>query len=65
MHREPNPSQTTFFCKIKRVYPAFRSVSTPRRTKDLHVVGPVNPKGALGMTEGVEQLLRSRHSEVA
>lgn len=29
-------------CKIKRVNPAVRSVSTPRWTKDLPVVGPVN-----------------------
>ena len=43
MHLEPNPSQTTFFCKIKAVNPPFRSVSTPRGTKDLPVVAAVNP----------------------
>jgi hypothetical protein len=30
-------------CKIKRVNPAFRSMSTPRCTKNLPIVGPVNP----------------------
>jgi hypothetical protein len=38
----PKPSQTASDCKIKRVNPAVRSVSTPRWTKDLPVVGPVN-----------------------
>jgi hypothetical protein len=36
----------------ERVYPAFRSVSTPRRTKDLPVVGPVDPGTGLGMAGG-------------
>jgi hypothetical protein len=35
-------------CKIKRVNPAFRSVSTPRCTKDLPVVDAVNPTSTLG-----------------
>jgi hypothetical protein len=52
MSPEPNPARTIPRCKIKPVYPAFRSVSTPRRTKDLPVVGPVDPEGALGMAEG-------------
>ena len=52
MRLEPNPARTNRRCKIKPVYPAFRSVSTPRRTKDLPVVGPVDPEGALGMAEG-------------
>jgi hypothetical protein len=52
MRLEPNPARTIPRCKIKPVYPAFRSVSTPRRTKDLPVVGPVDPEGALGMAEG-------------
>ena len=43
MHLEPNPPQTTPFCKIKAVNPPFRSVSTPRGTKDLQVVAAVNP----------------------
>ena len=46
-----NPSETTPLCKIKRVYRAFRSVSTPRRTKDLRVVGPVNRQRPLGASE--------------
>ena len=65
MRLDPHPTQPTPLCKIKRVYPAFRSVSTLRRTKDLPVVGPVNLEGALGMAGGVEQLLRSTHLEVA
>jgi hypothetical protein len=46
----PNPNLAPGFpnCKIKRVNPAFRSVSTPRCTKDLPVVGPVNPTLSLG-----------------
>ena len=43
-----NPAPTFPRCKIKRVNPAFRSVSTPRRTKDFPVVGPVNPAASLG-----------------
>jgi len=38
-----NPAPTLPRCKIKRVNPAFRSVSTPRGTKDLPVAGRVNP----------------------
>jgi len=52
MRLDPKPAPTTERCKIKPVYPAFRSVSTPRRTKDLPVRGPVNPETALGTTEG-------------
>ena len=48
MHLEPNPSQTTPFCKIKAVNPPFRSVSTPRGTKDLPVVAGVNPATVRG-----------------
>ena len=48
----PKPARTTERCKIKPVDPAFRSVSTPRRTKDLPVRGPVDPGIALGTTEG-------------
>jgi len=39
-------------CKIKPVYPAFRSVSTPQWQKDLCVVGLLNPERALGAAEG-------------
>ncbi len=52
MHPAPETAPTIPRCKIKPVYPAFRSVSTPRRTKDLPVVGPVDPETALGMAEG-------------
>jgi len=47
LHR--NPARQPRFCKIKRVNPAFRSVSTPRGTKDLPGAGRVNPTTALGM----------------
>jgi hypothetical protein len=43
MSLAPNPAPILSRCKIKRVNPAFRSVSTPRGTKDLPVAGPVNP----------------------
>jgi len=56
MRLEPKPAPTTARCKIKRVYPAFRSVSTPQCTKDLLVVGPVNPKGTLDTAEGGSSL---------
>jgi hypothetical protein len=52
MAHGPKQPQTISDCKIKPVYPAFRSVSTPRRTKDLPVHGPVDPETALGTTEG-------------
>lgn len=48
----PKPARTTERCKIKPVDPAFRSVSTPRRTKDLPVRGPVYPEPSLGTTGG-------------
>ena len=48
MRLTPKPARTTERCKIKRVNPAVRSVSTPRWTKDLPVVGPVNPATAPG-----------------
>ena len=52
MRLTPNPARPTPRCKIKPVYPAFRSVSTPRETKDLPVCGPVNPEPALGRAKG-------------
>ena len=52
MSLEPNPARTTRGCKIKRVNPAFRSVSTPQSTKDLPVVGPVNQGTAAGVPSG-------------
>ena len=54
MRLGPKPTPTTERCKIKPVYPAFRSVSTPRGTKDLPVRGPVDPEPALGMAEGCD-----------
>ena len=48
MRLAPNPARTLPLCKIKAVNPPFRSVSTPRSTKDLPNLGPVNPGGALG-----------------
>ena len=48
MHLDPNSARPSRICKIKRVNPAFRFVSTPRSTKDLPVVGPVNPTTSLG-----------------
>ncbi len=48
MRLNPNPTRPTERCKIKRVNPAFRSVSTPRWTKDLPRRRSVNPAGALG-----------------
>src|SRR5712691_4302772 len=52
MRLEPNPARTIRRCKIKPVYPAFRSVSTPRRGKDLPVGGLVNPETARCTAEG-------------
>jgi len=48
MHPTPKPARTLPRCKIKAVNPPFRSVSTPRRTKDLPKPGSVNPGDALG-----------------
>ena len=48
MRLDRNPAHNLRNCKIKRVSPAFRSVSTPRSTKDLPVAGPVNPTLSLG-----------------
>ena len=39
-------------CKIKPVDPACRSVSTPRCTKDLRVVGAVYREASLGTAAG-------------
>jgi hypothetical protein len=48
MSHPPKPAPRPRRCKIKAVNPPFRSVSTPRSTKDLPKLGPVNPRGALG-----------------
>jgi hypothetical protein len=52
MHPTPKPARTLPRCKIKAVNPPFRSVSTPRSTKDLHKPGPVNPGASLESTSG-------------
>jgi hypothetical protein len=72
MRLDPHPTQPTPLCKIKRVNPAFRSVSTPRWTKDLPVAGPVNPIRAPGTGSGTastlewsaERLIERLHSEL-
>jgi hypothetical protein len=43
MRPEPSPARPTQRCKLKRVNPAVRSVSTPRSRTDLPVVDRVNP----------------------
>ena len=50
MAHGPKQPETIRDCKVKRVNPAFRSVSTPRWRKDLRVVGRVNPEPATGPT---------------
>lgn len=71
----PKSTQQTPDCKIKRVNPAVRSVSTLRSTKDLPVGGPVNPQSAVGApsarsgtsrwsAERFTERLQSRLSEV-
>jgi hypothetical protein len=54
MSLAPNPAPILPRCKIKRVNPAFRSVSTPRGTKDLPVVGPVNTTASPASLHGPE-----------
>ena len=51
MRLAPELARTTPRCKIKAVNPPFRSVSTPRGTKDLPVVGPVNPAVVHGLLQ--------------
>ena len=51
MRLSPKSARTTERCKIKRVNPAVRSVSTPRWTKDLPVLGPVNPATSRGIAQ--------------
>jgi hypothetical protein len=53
------PARTTRRCKIKRVNPAFRSVSTPRRAKDLRMRDRVNGEVARRLATGSEWSPRS------
>ena len=46
MAHGPKQPETIRDCKLKRVNPAFRSVSTPWGRKDLRVVGRVNADSA-------------------
>ena len=50
MHPTPKPARTLPRCKIKAVNPPFRSVSTPRSTRDLLRPDPVNPSSPLACT---------------
>ena len=52
-------------CKIKPVYPAFRSVSTPRWRKDLRVVGLLNRETALGTAESCPPASEWRAEDLA
>jgi hypothetical protein len=61
MRLAPKPARTTERCKIKPVYPAVRSVSTPRRTKDLPARGPVDR----GLAFDAVERLRPMRSEAA
>jgi hypothetical protein len=65
MRLEPNPARTIRRCKIKRVYPAFRSVSTPQWRKDLRVVGLLNPETALGTAESCAPASEWRAEDLA
>ena len=42
MRTYPNPTATTWLCKIKAVNPPFRSVSTPRHDKHFRGFERVN-----------------------
>ena len=59
------PARTTERCKIKPVDPAFRSVSTPRATKDLLECGPVHLERALGQTGGSSRASNWRAERVS
>jgi hypothetical protein len=57
--------QTLRDCKIKPVYPAFRSVSTPQWQKDLRVVGLLNPETARGTAESYAPASEWRGEDLA
>ena len=73
MRRAPETAPTASDCKIKRVNPAVRSVSTPRGTKDLRRSRPVNPARALragsatssALEWGAERLAERLRTELA
>ena len=65
MAHGPKQPQTLRDCKIKPVYPAFRSVSTPQWQKDLRVVGLLNPETALGMAESCAPASEWRAEDLA
>ena len=65
MAHGPQQPQTLRDCKIKPVYPAFRSVSTPQWQKDLPVVGLLDPKAALGTAESCAPASEWRAEDLA
>ena len=65
MAHGPKQRQTISDCKIKPVYPAFRSVSTPQWQKDLRVVGLLNPETALGTPESCAPASEWRAEDLA
>ena len=65
MTHGPKSTQRIGDCKIKRVNPAVRSVSTPRGQKDLRVVGLLNPETALGTTETCAAVSEWRAEDLA
>ena len=65
MAHGPKQPQTLRDCKIKPVYPAFRSVSTPQWQKDLPVVGLLNPETALGTAESCAPASECRAEDLA
>ena len=65
MAHGPKQPQTLRDCKIKPVYPAFRSVSTPQWQKDLRVVGLLNPETALGTAESCAPASEWRAEDLA
>jgi hypothetical protein len=65
MAHGPKQPQTLRDCKIKAVYPAFRSVSTPQWQKDLRVVGLLNPETALRTAQGCAPASEWRAEDLA
>jgi hypothetical protein len=73
MRLDPETAPPARDCKIKRVNPAVRSVSTPRGTKDLRRSRSVNPARALrarsatssALEWGAERLAERLRTELA